>query len=143
MELSQTDIEFITQENLKIRDILNYLKLKILNAYEKGTGIKIIREIIKSQTKNKIDISYNTLSKFIYSNKKKAAMDAPASKNSEDIEKILTSLNEINKRIEELEYKDKNIRVNCDTWINYIILFAIVINFILGILNLFKLPYVP
>jgi len=141
MELSQTDIEFITQENLKIRDILNYLKPKILKAYEDGTGIKIIKEIIKSKTDGAVDISYNTLSKFIYSNIKKNKNV----KNSDDaaaIEKILTSLNEINKKIEELEYKDKNIRVNCDAWINYIILFAIVINFILGILNLFKLPYV-
>jgi len=133
MELSQTDIEFITQENLKIRDILNYLKPKILKAYEDGTGIKIIKEIIKNQTKNKIDISYNTLSKFIYSNKKKAAMDAPALKNSEDIEKILITLNEINKKIENKE--EINCNCNCPNYIIYIILFASIVNIAISILK--------
>jgi len=131
MELTKSDLEFIMQKNLKVRDILNYLKPKILRAYESNAGIKIIKEIIKSKTNGAVDISYNTLSKFIYSNIKKNKN----AKNSDDaaaIEKILTSLNEINKKIEN---KDEKINCNCPSYIIYIILFASIANIAISILK--------
>jgi len=132
MELTKSDLEFIMQKNLKVRDILNYLKPKILRAYESNAGIKIIKEIIKSKTNGAVDISYNTLSKFIYSNIKKNKN----AKNSDDaaaIEKILITLNEINKKIENKE--EINCNCNCPNFIIYIILFASIANIAISILR--------